>query len=132
MSMFGDMNFFNANGWVPFRNDSGEEVPPGAGVRVTGWETTEAGVSRAIGAKPNQYGSQFLMGINSPVAVPIAGKGMIQLGGSPMLAVYDSSGGSATAGERMGQRLMGAGQGYCWVPCAQCRQHRTRSGGGGA
>lgn len=57
------------NNWeIPFKNDSGETVPPFACMRVKGIETLGDRSIVTIG-KPNTYGSQFSHYLNGPIEV---------------------------------------------------------------
>jgi len=84
---------------IPFRNDSGEEVPPFAVLRVTGLTTIGGRTVVTIG-KPNTYGSQYSHFVNGPITVPADGYGTCTNDFPAMV----SANGTATVGQLWGPR----------------------------
>lgn len=90
------------NRWnIPFKNGSGEEIPPFAVMRITGIEIFD-GRSVVMVDKPNTYGSQYLHYINGPIAVA-DGKCSTCTNAFPALAKYNT-GSSPTVGKLWGPR----------------------------
>lgn len=93
--------------WWPVRNDSGEEVPAFACMRITGMFspfTSSDGSFQRVGvanmgltiSKPNTYGSQYSHLFNGPrpIASGATGQGVF---GRVMLGRYSGTGGTAPA-----------------------------------
>ena len=88
--------------WEEFYNESGEQIPAFACMRVTGM-TTVQGRNIVKVAKPNTYGSQYLHRLNGPLPVEIGKYGICTC--SPgAAALYDTADGTPAFGERWGPR----------------------------
>jgi hypothetical protein len=109
MGLIGGAADVNQDYWV-IRNDSGEEIPAYACVRITGMFvpfSTSDGTSSYQGvanmgftvAKPNTYGAQYRHMFNGPRAIPIGktGQGIF---GKVMLGAY--AGSAPTVGSSIG------------------------------
>lgn len=89
--------------WREFRNDSGEEIPAFACLRITSSEVIEAGRVVLTAAKPNTYGAQYDHCFNGPLKVA-AGKYGLCTRSDGAVALYDSGDGSPGWGESWGPR----------------------------
>ena len=88
--------------WEEFKNDSGEQIPAFACMRVTGM-TTLGGRNVLTVQKPNTYGSQYMHRLNGPFPVEI-GKYGICTRSAGAAALYDTADGTPALGERWGPR----------------------------
>lgn len=85
-----------------FRNDSGEEIPGFACVRITGMVKVGSRNILTVG-KPNTYGSQYMHRFNGPTPVASGLYGVCYLG-SQVPALYDTADGTPAFGESWGPR----------------------------
>lgn len=93
--------FFEA-GWETFKNNTNEEIPAHAVMRITG--TTKVGQEFIINAeKPDSFGAMYVHRINGPVPVPAAKYGICRLNGLTA-ALYDTADGTPAASEMWGPR----------------------------
>jgi len=83
--------------WVPFRNDSGEEIPPYACLRIAGMKVLSGNRLVLLAEKPDTYGSQHTHYINSHLAVPVGNFGGCAVPTSPV-SIAASSTASPTDG----------------------------------
>lgn len=93
----------NNQRWLELRNDSGEEIPAFAIVRLTGTHIDHAGRVMLTGAKPNVYGSQYRHAVNGRLAIPDGKSGLCTLD-FPAMALYDTADGTPVVGQRWGPR----------------------------
>jgi hypothetical protein len=102
MSPSPDLRPFAQMRWRECRNDSGEEVPAFAVLRVTGSTTVRQQLVLTV-SKPNAYGSQGLHAVNGPQAIA-SGKSGVCTFSSPAPVLYDTGDGTPAVGERWGPR----------------------------
>lgn len=86
-----------------FRNDSSEQIPPFAVLRLTGLVVLEQARVVLTADKPNTFGSQYLCAVNGPTPVA-AGKLGVCTREPGVAALYDSADGVPAFGERWGPR----------------------------
>lgn len=90
--------------WVEWYNATGSEIAAYSVMRVTGGRALFGRVILEMG-QPNAYGSQYSHYVNGPIAVPSGGYGLAAIPiGAPMFALYDSSDGALSVGDRLGPR----------------------------
>lgn len=89
--------------WVKFRNDSGETIPAGGVLRLTGFVVTDPEEGFYTAAKPNTYGSQYSHALNDELPVGSGKYGRCCLG-QTVPALYDSADGTPAFGENWGPR----------------------------
>jgi len=87
---------------MPFRNDSGEEVPAYGCLRITGAVVVDDTLFLTAG-KPNTYGAQYSHRFNGSEPVPVDGYGVCRIGFG-VKALYETSDGTPAFGERWGPR----------------------------
>lgn len=88
--------------WEEFYNESGEQIPAFACLRITGM-TTLGGRNIVKVAKPNTYGSQYMHRLNGPLPVEIGKYGICTC--SPgAAALYDTADGTPGFLEQWGPR----------------------------
>jgi len=97
----------NSQRW-PVRNDSGEEIPPFACMRITGTIAMASGEIGFLVNKPNAFGAQYSHIFNGPIPIKasgtstqINGEGTI---GLAVAALYDSADGTPAFGQSWGPR----------------------------
>lgn len=88
--------------WVEFYNNSGEEIPPFACIRVSA-TITRNNRNGFYASKPNTYGAQFSHRFNGPTKVAAGNWGVCTIG-PQSFALYDSADGSPGFGESWGPR----------------------------
>jgi hypothetical protein len=91
---------------VGFINQSGEDIPPGSILRVTGFSRRIGGQTIVTVDKPNTYGSQDLHFISNWCVANVidGGYGTCQPIAYPMLVAYKASDGDPEIGEFWGPR----------------------------
>lgn len=89
--------------WREFRNDSGEEIPAFACMRVTGAEVVSTGRVALTVGKPNTFGAQYNHVFNGPLKVA-NGKYGLCTRSDGAAALYDSADGTPAFGESWGPR----------------------------
>lgn len=98
----GNLGEWNRIVWEEFYNESGEQIPAFACMRITGMMTL-GGRNIVKVAKPNTYGSQYMHRLNGPLPVEI-GKYGICTRSAGAAALYDTADGTPAFGERWGPR----------------------------
>jgi len=86
--------------WLRVRNETSEEIPPFAAMRMTGLTTTSTGTVINV-AKPNTDSATAMILFNGPVAIP-ANKDGIGTRTFPLTAAYDTADGTPAAGDKWG------------------------------
>lgn len=89
--------------WREFRNDSGEEIPAFACMRITGAEVVSTGRVTLTVGKPNTFGAQYNHVFNGPLKVA-NGKYGLCTRSDGAAALYDSADGTPAFGESWGPR----------------------------
>ena len=93
--------FFDAS-WEAFLNDSGEEIPAFACMRINGINTTRGRACYAM-RKPDTFGSIWGHRMNGPNPVAAGAFGLCVLGGV-VAGLYDTTDGTPAHGEHWGPR----------------------------
>lgn len=93
---------FMQNPWKPFRNTSGEVVPPYAVMRITGAEDHNHSLRYLIHKPNSDFHTHYL--VNGPASVPVDKDGFCTTLSQAGFVAYNSSAGTPAAHEEWGAK----------------------------